>query len=516
MSRPDKIRQPAKRRWPWLFALLALIALGGAATWYYFHYYAPAETPAEPALQTARVRVGDITLTASGSGNLLPAHELDLGFRSGGVVAGIPVQVGDHVQASDLLAYQDDADAQAQVAQAATNLRLAELKLAGLTEDADPVALASARASLAAAEADLGKLLAPPTDAELLAAQENLKSAQATLALLSAGPDPDKVEIARANLTLAEINVRAAQAAYDRIAGRDNAGATKEAAELWQATTNYEKAQAELKEAQAGPTPDDLAAARAKVALAQAQLDAVLADPDPGAVAAAEARVAQAQAQLDALSAPPSGNDLEAAELGVALARYSLENAQRQLAALELRAPMAGTVIALQAQAGEAVGTAPILTLADLDAPLVRFWVEESDLLSVATGNPVEIIFEALPDLVFAGQIVRIDPALVMVDGTPAVQAWASVDLSAHAVSLLSGMTAEMEIIAGQTEGALLVPVQALRELSPGQYAVFVVQPDGTLELRPVEVGLRDFANAEILSGLERGDTVSTGTVATE
>jgi multidrug efflux pump subunit AcrA (membrane-fusion protein) len=134
----------------------------------------------------------------------------------------------------------------------------------------------------------------------------------------------------------------------------------------------------------------------------------------------------------------------------------------------------------------------------------------------VATGNPVEIIFEALPDLVFAGQIVRIDPALVMVDGTPAVQAWASVDLSAHAVSLLSGMTAEVEIIAGQTEGALLVPVQALRELSPGQYAVFVVQPDGTLELRPVEVGLRDFANAEILSGLERGDTVSTGTVATE
>jgi HlyD family secretion protein len=518
VARPDTIKQPGKgsrrRRWP--IVLLALAVLAGAATWYYFTYYAAAEAPAEPALQTTRVRMGDITITASGSGNLLPAQDLDLGFRSGGVVAEITVQVGDQVEAGDLLAYQDDADAQAQVGQAGANLRLAELKLAALSQDPDPVALASAQATLAGAEADLSKLLAPATDAELLAAQENLKSAQESLALLSAGPDPEKVEIARANLTLAEINVRAAQAAYDKIAGRDNAGATREAAELWQATTNYEKAQAEYREAQAGPTADDLSAARAKVALAQAQLNTLLAGPDPKAVTAAEARVTQAQAQLNALSAAPSANDVEVAELGVTLARFSLENAQRQLEETELRAPMAGTVVAVQAQIGEAVGTAPIITLADLDAPLVRFWVEETDLLSVAVGNPVEIFFEALPDLSFPGQIVRVDPALVTVDGTPAVQAWASVDLSAHPVSLLSGMTADVEIIAGQTEGALLVPVQALRELSPGQYAVFVAQPDGTLELRPVEVGLRDFANAEILSGLERGDTVSTGTVATE
>jgi multidrug efflux pump subunit AcrA (membrane-fusion protein) len=50
-----------------------------------------------------------------------------------------------------------------------------------------------------------------------------------------------------------------------------------------------------------------------------------------------------------------------------------------------------------------------------------------------------------------------------------------------------------------------------LRELGPDQYAVFVVQPDGELVLRPVEVGLQDFINAEILSGLELGEVVSTG-----
>ena len=58
----------------------------------------------------------------------------------------------------------------------------------------------------------------------------------------------------------------------------------------------------------------------------------------------------------------------------------------------------------------------------------------------------------------------------------------------------------------------MLVPLQALRELSPGQYAVFVALPDGELEMRLVEVGLKDFVNAEILSGLEPGEVVSTGT----
>lgn len=513
----------SKRRGRWLFVVLAL-AVVAAAGWYYINYYSVADEPAEPALQTAKVRVGDITITASGTGNLLPARDLDLGFRSGGVVAEVAVQVGDQVAAGDVLGRLEDAAAQAGVAQAEANLRLAELKQAELTRDTDPAALAAAQATLAAARADLARLVAPPAEGELLAAQENLKSAQETLALLLAGPDPDQVAIAQANLTLAEINLRTAQTAYDKVTPVTERadgtsvgiGESKEAADLWQATTNYEKARAEYEEAQAGATAADVTAARSRVALAQAQVDALLAGADPESVTAAEAKVTQAQAGLDALLAGAAAEDLEAAELSITLAGYNLDEARRRLEETALRAPAAGTVVALDVEVGEAVGTAPIVTLADLAAPLVRFWVEETDLISVAPGNPVEILFEALPDLVFPGQIVRVDPALVTVDGTPAVQAWASVDLASHPVHLLSGMTAEVEIIAGQAEDALLVPVQALRETVPGQYTVFVVLADGQLELRPVEIGLKDFANAQVLAGLEKGEVVSTGTVEVE
>ena len=46
----------------------------------------------------------------------------------------------------------------------------------------------------------------------------------------------------------------------------------------------------------------------------------------------------------------------------------------------------------------------------------------EVDLASVAPGNAVNIVFEALPDHTFPGQIISVDPVLVDVDGTPAVQ----------------------------------------------------------------------------------------------
>ena len=58
------------------------------------------------------------------------------------------------------------------------------------------------------------------------------------------------------------------------------------------------------------------------------------------------------------------------------------------------------------------------------------------------------------------------------------------------------------------------MPVEALREISEDEYAVFVVE-DGEPRMKIVEVGLQDLIYAEILSGLSHGDIVTTGQVET-
>ena len=184
---------------------------------------------------------------------------------------------------------------------------------------------------------------------------------------------------------------------------------------------------------------------------------------------------------------------------------------QTQIVGGTVRAPMAGVVTSVSVQPGDSVAEGPIIGLANTDTAQVRFWIEELDIAAAVPGFPVSILFEAFPEYRYSGQITRVQPALVEVDGASAIQAWASIDMTQHAAPLLFGMNAEVEIIAGEARNALLVPVQALRQIAPGQFAVFVVGPNDELEFRPVQVGLRNFVNAEILSGLQERETISTG-----
>jgi HlyD family secretion protein len=239
--------------------------------------------------------------------------------------------------------------------------------------------------------------------------------------------------------------------------------------------------------------------------------------PDENEIAAAQLSVQQfevalQQAKLDQADAERAlaESDTTQAELTLQQAQLKLETAQQTLDETTLVAPFAGTVTAVNAEVSEKVSDS-VIVLADMEAPLIQFWVEESDLNSVAIGHPVRIVFEALPDLTYEGEITRIDPMLVTVGNTTAVQAWASIDTAAHPATLLGEMNVEVEIVAGEALNTLLVPLQALREIGDGQYAVFVVGADGELEMRTVEVGLKDYVNAQILSGLRRGEVVSLG-----
>jgi multidrug efflux pump subunit AcrA (membrane-fusion protein) len=72
-----------------------------------------------------------------------------------------------------------------------------------------------------------------------------------------------------------------------------------------------------------------------------------------------------------------------------------------------------------------------------------------------------------------------------------------------------------VDVIGGRATNAVLVPVEALRELDEGEYALFVME-NNEPQLRVVEVGLIDFTYAEIVSGLEAGEIVSTGIVETQ
>jgi len=467
------------RRMLGIILIILVLAAGGA--YYYYGNGSPsqAQQPEETTVATAQAIRGDLTITADGSGTLVPGAEVDLSFPNGGVLSEVLVEVGDQVSGGDVLARVDDADAR----RALVNAELQLLK---------------AQLDLATAETHLLTVQEGPSDADLAAAQAALASAQEAFEKLVNGPDETEIEKLQLSLAQAKNSLWSSQLNRDATcAGPDANRCDTAQISVLNAEISVRKAEMELEALLESATEVELADARARVAQSEESLDELRNAPTDDDIDTAEAQ-------------------LEQARLSLVQAELNLESAQQELEQTSLLAPMDGTVMAVNAQSGDKVSTNAVVTLADMGSPQVQFWVEESDLNSVALGNPVNVVFEALPDYTFTGHILSVDPALVTVSNTPAVQAWASVDLSANPVTLLSGMNAEVEVVAAEARNAVLVPIGALRELDAGQYAVMVVKPDGELEFRPVEVGLKDFVYAEVLSGLEVGETVSTGTTGSQ
>jgi HlyD family secretion protein len=446
---------------------LLLVFLVAAAVYFSTASNASAQSQ-DQQLQTSVARQGDLSLLASGTGSLIPAREVQLGFDTSGELAEILVGVGDKVEAGQTLARIDATSAQAALSEAEISLR----------ELTSPLALAQAK--LAVADA-----------------QEALNTAKYTYTVQQEGhrATQDTIEGAKGRLAMAKEKLTEAQDAYDSATGSGEKALAYD--RYASAKSGYNSALATYNWYTGHPTE-----------IQQAQLDAD--------VALAEARLQEAQALLAALTGEAlpdgaSGSGLTALEK----AQANVESARQGVAAAELRAPIAGTITAIDATVGETVGGSSVMTLMDLSQPHVEFFLDQTDIDKAAAGEAVEATFDAYPDVVYTGTVTGIDPVLTSSGGVSAVHGYAALDPqnTADSPRLLVGLSASVDVIAARVQNAVLVPVEALREITPGKYAVFVVDSAGNLEMRMVEVGLQDETFAAITSGVQAGETVSTGIV---
>ncbi len=264
----------------------------------------------------------------------------------------------------------------------------------------------------------------------------------------------------------------------------------------------------------------ELSVAEAQLSTAQAQLEEALksleqikAGPKSSAIAMAEVQVSQAQDEWERLKDGCDPQEVALADAELAQAQASLVMVQGEQLVVDLLAPADATVVAVNATVGDRIGGQPILSLADMNQLQVEVHLDETDLANVQVGNQVVVVFDALPDMVFSGQILAVDPSLQRSGNTQAVQALVQLEPPSHPLNLLPiGLNASVEVIAGQVENAVLVPLEALQRESDNSYYLYVIEGPG-VEKRPVEVGLMDLTTAEIVSGLQPGEVVATGSL---
>jgi HlyD family secretion protein len=261
----------------------------------------------------------------------------------------------------------------------------------------------------------------------------------------------------------------------------------------------------------------DLAQARASLVVAQAERDeakAKAAVRDRGAelglVSAEDRRTAKSSAGVADATVTLRESQIRSAQSQVASARLDVDEALRRLSETEIRAPIPGTVLAVNVERGTIVssgittfsGGTAVLTLADLADLRVVGDLDEAQVGRVRDGQEVTITVDAFPDRSFSGRVERVSP---LGETTSNVVTFpVEIVVTDRESSLLrSGMSADLAIVTGRHEGALLVPLTAIYGSARSRH---VVLADG--EPRPVRTGATDGTDIVVLEGLREGELV--------
>jgi multidrug efflux pump subunit AcrA (membrane-fusion protein) len=521
-----------RRRWIFFIALLLLAAAGYAG--YRVLTQTEAEASASDQIQTATARRGELTVFASGAGQVVPAAEVGLGFDESGTLVEILVKVGDQVQAGQALARLETNQSEQDLA-----LALAQAELDVLT------AQQALDESYASAQMDAAEALKAVEDAEqaledlqnsdlrqaqalqaVAEAQEVVKEAERAYNGVRSTASQSVIDAAYAELVLAEKQLKEMQGKFADYANKpdDNLEKANLQLKLSKAQAAYDTALSYYNavsgtgsELDLERTAAELATAQAELAEAQREWERVKDGPTPGEIALAEANLEVARSKYEILKNGPDPAEIALAETNLANAQAQLAVAQEDQAVIDLVAPFEGTILSIDASVGETAGTGAIISLADLSQPLLEVYLDEGDFDKVAVGLEAEVVFDSLPDSTFTGRVTAVNPSLQTVSNVATIVAEVQLDEASYSkpLALPVGSNASVDVIGGRAENAVLVPVEALREIGPGEYAVFVIE-DGEPRLRVVTVGLMDYTSAEITSGLEAGEIVTTGVVETQ
>jgi HlyD family secretion protein len=236
---------------------------------------------------------------------------------------------------------------------------------------------------------------------------------------------------------------------------------------------------------------------RASGAETQARLDETRRALDVATALARSARVQEAGLAQGGIERVLAETALRQAEASRAVARSRLDYTQ-------IRAPLAGSLIARTVEPGWVVQANQVLmVLSPHGALQLVVQIDERNLGRLALGQAAIASADAYPAQRFEARVAYINPAV------DAQRAAVEVKLSVPdpPAYLRQDMTVSVDVAVAAKDRALVLPIAAIHE--PRGAAPFVLRVEAGRAVRvPVRLGLVGGSLAEIADGLKEGDAV--------
>lgn len=289
--------------------------------------------------------------------------------------------------------------------------------------------------------------------------------------------------------------------------------------------------------------------AQARASLAQQQAAYQQAQRDADRLTALQARgtdfVTEAEVEQAVTNAEVQHRLFEASEHSVQQAEASLDQERDRLGKTTIRAPMSGRITRLNVERGETaiVGTmnnpgSLLLTVADLSVMEAVIEVDETDVPDIVIGDSAYVEIDAFPNRRFVGTVTEIGNSSIVPlnpatsgGSAQAIDFEVRIELREPPEGIRPDLSATADVITATRDQVPSIPITALTLMDADEYeeipnenlpsapgfdaardieGVFVVEGD-IVRFRPVEIGIAGENYFEVVSGIELGTTVVSG-----
>ena len=222
---------------------------------------------------------------------------------------------------------------------------------------------------------------------------------------------------------------------------------------------------------------------------------------------------------LIVLTSDDLDDQIQSAQDSLRNAEISYENQTEQLEDYTITAPITGTIVDKNYNAGETSESNQVLcTIYDLSYLTMTLSVDELDIANIAVGQSVTIVADAVEDTTYTGVVTKVSVAGTSSGSATTYPVTIRID---ETDGLLPGMSVDATIELASAENVLAIPSAALNRGntvlvtadSPSAVNGTLVESttEGGEDYYSVEVtiGVNGDDYIEITSGLQEGDTVA-------
>ena len=224
----------------------------------------------------------------------------------------------------------------------------------------------------------------------------------------------------------------------------------------------------------------------------------------PIEIAQLERTIEEKENSLEDLKEGATDSEIRSKELEVTEKLNSYKEALQNLEDCKIVAPFDGVIAEVNSSEGEDLNTGDSIFTIITNQKMVEISLNELDIKDVAVGQQANITFDSVDGETFVGEVAEVDVLGEVDQGVVSYSVKVVFDTDNELVKI--GMTANIEIITYENEGALLVPVASIITLNNENF-VSVLENNEPVQ-KKVTVGQSNDLYIEVTDGLSVGDKV--------